>query len=248
MDTPEAKITSKLNVVANRLRVSWGTPSRKRKLPDPLDLLIATILSQNTNDVNSHRAFTNLKSAYPNLRELAAVRPGRIETLIRVGGIARKKSKVIVRIVREIALNFGDFDRRNLRKIKREDLIDRLRKLNGIGYKTASCVLLFSLGDDDAFPVDTHVHRILNRLGIVARNNPDKTFLAVRDKIPLGRGYELHLNLIKFGRKTCTAQKPDCRHCELFDVCQWNGRMGEAVPGKKPKLRKDVEFMLLESV
>lgn len=244
----KSKIDLKLKVVAERLRASLGTPRRKSKMPDPLELLIATILSQNTNDINSHKAFINLKSAYPNLRELAAVRPRRIETLIRVGGLARKKSKVIVQVTGEIVRNFDDFDRRALRKLKGRDLLVRLRNLKGVGYKTASCVLLFSLGDDDAFPVDTHVHRILNRLGVVHTPTPDQTFLAVRDEIPKCRGYELHINLIKFGRKTCTAQKPRCHECELFDICKWKGKTRKEAFEKNPRSTRDVEFMLLESV
>jgi endonuclease-3 len=135
-----------------------------------------------------------------------------------------------------------------LRKIEPEELIERLRGLNGVGYKTASCVLLFSLGDDDAFPVDTHVHRILNRLGVINEKTPDKTFLAIRDQIPHGRGYELHINLIKFGRKTCTAQKPRCYECGLYDICTWKEKTVQTPEVKSRSKGRDVEFMVLESI
>ncbi|MGO9481505.1 MAG: endonuclease III domain-containing protein [Candidatus Kryptoniota bacterium] len=217
-------------------------------MPDPLDLLIATILSQNTNDVNSHRAFSNLKSAFPDLRTLANVRPGKIEPLIKVGGIANRKSKVIIQVIKEIREKYTRFDRRSLRKFEREELIEQLRSLNGVGYKTASCVVLFSLGGDDAFPVDTHIHRILNRLGVINEKTPDKTYLAVRNHVPRGRGYELHLNLIKFGRKTCTARKPRCYECGLFDICRWKEKTSQHLEMKKKSGKREVEFMLLESV
>ncbi|MFZ1083254.1 MAG: endonuclease III [Candidatus Kryptoniota bacterium] len=223
-------------------------PHRKRKLPDPLELLVATILSQNTNDVNSHRAFTNLKNVFPDFLSLANAQPRKIESLIKVGGIASKKSKTIVRIVREIKSNFEKFDCRSLRRFARENLIEKLCTMNGIGYKTASCVSLFALGDDDAFPVDTHVHRILNRLGIVKEKTPDKTYLGVKDLIPHRRGYELHINLIKFGRKVCTAQKPKCCGCLLFDLCNWKEKTLQ-VPDKAVNInKKRVEFMVLEKV
>ncbi|HUI28621.1 MAG TPA: hypothetical protein VLX91_00290 [Candidatus Acidoferrales bacterium] len=241
-------VRSELGLVASRLRDSFGVPQRKSRLPAPLDLLIATILSQNTNDVNSHKAYTNLKNRYPDLRMLAKVPPRKIEALIKVGGIANKKSKVIKRVLKEIEWRFKKFDRRSLRKTEREELIEKLRSLNGVGYKTASCVLLFSLGDNDAFPVDTHVHRVLNRLGVVSRTTPDKTFLAVKNQIPTGRGYELHLNLIKFGRRTCTAQKPRCYECSLYDICRWKEKASQVPVLKDKSKRKDFEFMLLEGV
>jgi endonuclease-3 len=242
------KTLQRLGIIASRLRDSFGVPIHKSRLPEPLDLLIATILSQNTNDINSHRAFTNLKDGYPDLRKLMNVKPKKVESLIRVGGIANKKSKVIVRVIQEIADKFEKFDKRSLRKIAREELIEKLRSLNGVGYKTASCVLLFSLGDDDAFPVDTHVHRILNRLGVVNEKTPDKTFLAVRNYIPRGLGYELHLNLIKFGRKTCTARNPRCNECGLYDICRWKQKSDHFQEVTIRKKERDVEFMLLENV
>lgn len=242
------RTSERLEVVASRLRDLFGVPERKRKLPDPLDLLVATILSQNTNDINSHRAYTNLKGRYPDFMALADARPREVERLIRVGGIANKKSKTIVAVVADIKVKFPNFDRKRLRKENTNVLIDMLRELKGVGYKTASCVSLFALGDDDAFPVDTHVHRVLNRIGIAHEKTPDKTYLAVRDSVPKGKGYEIHLNLIKFGRKVCTAQRPRCFECVLFDDCEWNEKTLHA---EKRALRADdkkVEFMLLEEV
>jgi endonuclease III len=241
-------IASRLDAVSTRLRDIFGVPARKRTLPNPLDLLIATVLSQNTNDLNSHKAYINLKKRYDDFLDLATAKPREIERLIKVGGIAKKKSRTIVNLVREVARQFPRFDRKSLRSEDREILIERLRQLNGVGYKTASCVSLFALGDDDAFPVDTHVHRVLNRIGIVREKTPDKTFLAVRNSIPPGKGYEIHINLIKFGRKICTAQRPKCYECTLYDLCKWEEKSLQ-VP--KEHLSADdakVKFMLLEEV
>lgn len=239
---------NRLETVAGRLRDLFGTPERKKKLPDPLELLIATILSQNTNDVNSHRAFVNLKNRYPDFSKLARTEPRDIERLIKVGGIARKKSRTIRKVAREITQTFPQFDRKTLRRTERDILIEQLRELDGVGYKTASCVSLFALGDDNAFPVDTHVHRVLNRIGIVSEKTPDKTFLAVKDCIPPGMGYEIHINLIRFGRKVCTAQNPGCGECVLFDACGWKEKTRQAEGRPQNIDEKKVKFMLLEEV
>lgn len=241
-------VQARLKVVASRLRDLFGAPERKPERPDPLDLLIATILSQNTNDVNSHKAYVHLKNEFPDFLDLADAKPRDIERLIKVGGIANKKSKTIVKVVARIRELFPRFDRRSLRIENRNTLIDRLRELNGVGYKTASCVSLFALGDDSAFPVDTHVHRVLNRLGIAAEKTPDKTYLAVRDSIPAGRGYEIHINLIRFGRKVCTAQRPKCYECNLFDICEWKEKSLQVKGELPPVDDKKVSFMLLEKV
>ncbi len=245
---PLGRPTSKLVVVASRLRDLFGVPQRQRKLPDPLELLIATVLSQNTNDVNSHKAYVNLKSKYPHFLDLADSKASEIVRLIKVGGIANKKSRTIINVVREIRKRFPRFERKILKSEERNSLIDRLRELNGVGYKTASCLSLFALGDDDAFPVDTHVHRVLNRIGIVSEKTPDKTYLAIRDFIPPGMGYEIHINLIRFGRKVCTAQRPKCYDCVIFDLCRWKEKSlnppGEITPVDESKVR----FMHLEEV
>ncbi len=242
------QIETGLQVIASRLRDYLGVPERKRKFPDPLELLIATVLSQNTNDLNSHRAFTNLKTQFPDFPALSHVQPRKIESLIRVGGIANKKSKTIVRLVRDVEKNFKRFDMRSLRKIRRDELIENLCNLNGVGYKTAACVSLFALGDDNAFPVDTHVHRILNRLGVVREKTPDKTYRAVKDLIPRARGYELHINLIKFGRKVCTSQRPKCFECVLYDICRWKDKTTQGPAKVNRRDEERIDFMHLESV
>ncbi len=234
--------------MAGRLRDLFGVPERKKRLPDPLELLIATILSQNTNDLNSHKAFVNLKSRYPDFLRLADASAREVEPLIKIGGIANKKSRTIVRVAGEIRKSFRRFDRRSLRCIDRDVFIEKLRELNGIGYKTAACVSLFALGDDDAFPVDTHVHRVLNRIGVVKEKTPDKTYLAVKDSIPPGRGYEIHINLIRFGRRVCTSQHPRCMKCILFDICEWEEKTSQDQITSKEMDDKKVRFMLLEKV
>lgn len=242
------KIESELHTIAAELRIIFGSPKRKSKLPNPLDLLIATILSQNTNDANSHQAYLNLKAVYPDFFSLADVRPKVIEPLIKVGGIANRKSKVIVRVVKQIQVGFPGFRPTLLKRIDRYELTDRLCQLDGVGYKTASCVLLFALGDDDAFPVDTHIHRILNRIGTVKTGTPDKTYLAVRDAITEGIGYELHLNLIKFGRSICMALKPKCYDCPLNARCRWKDKNRQIPASSSRTKSRKVDFMHLKEV
>ncbi len=247
-DLGSRRIEARLAVVASRLRDMFGVPKRKKKLPDPLDLLIATILSQNTNDINSHKAYTNLKTEYPDFLDLADASPREVERLIKVGGIANRKSKTIIHVVTKIGERFSRFDRKSLRALDRGDLIERLRELDGVGYKTASCVSLFALGDNGAFPVDTHVHRVLNRIGIIAEKTPDKTYLAVKDSIPTGMGFELHINLIRFGRKICSAQRPKCHECVLFDICGWKEKTLQTPDRVASIDERTVRFMLLEEV
>ncbi len=245
---PVGSINTKLETIRRELRLVFGVPERKALLPDPLDLLIATILSQNTNDINSHRAYTNLKKRFPNFMTLSKVKPSVIENLIRVGGIAKRKSKVISKVVSQLESEFPDFRRRSLAKVERNVLIAHLCRLDGVGYKTAACVSLFALGDDNAFPVDTHIHRILNRVGVLATRNPDQTYETIRDSVPDGVGYELHLNLIKFGRKVCTAVRPRCFECPIYARCGWEKKTRQTFQVPPKAGSKKIDFMHLEEV
>ncbi|MBK7444516.1 MAG: hypothetical protein IPJ45_00545 [Ignavibacteria bacterium] len=114
--------------------------------------------------------------------------------------------------------NYGNLDLSFLNEYDDENIYKELLKYDGIGVKTISCVLMFAMRRD-AFPVDTHVHRVLNRLGIVKTNSAEKTFEKTKDIIPKGRKYELHSNLIKFGRNICKAKNPLCGVCFLYSEC-----------------------------
>ena len=209
-------------------------------------MLIATILSQNTNDKNSHRAYTQLRKRYPTWDAVARGPLRSIKAAIRVGGMANQKAPRIKKTLAEVRARYGEYGLSALHKKSNEDVLAELTTMEGVGVKTAACVLLFSMGRD-IFPVDTHVHRICGRLGLANSTLPDKTFEMMRTLVPKGRGYSFHTNLIRFGRKVCRSQNPECGICPLYEECVYEGK-------KKPPFRPtltsslDHDFMLLDNV
>ena len=210
-------------------------------------MLIATILSQNTNDKNSHRAYADLRRRYLAWKDVAHARVGRIASAIRMGGMAQQKSARIKETLAEIRTRYGRYSLSALRRLPDSDVIDELTQFNGVGVKTAACVLLFSLGKD-VFPVDTHVHRICNRLGLANGSKlPEHTFEMMKRLVPKGRAYTLHTNLIRFGRKVCRSQNPACDICPLYDECSYEGKQKRRGV-KRPATNVDHDFMLLDNV
>jgi len=209
--------------INNLLVKHFGVPPRGKKLPDPVDLLIATILSQNTNDKNSYKAFNSLKEKYPGWEEAAELPRKKIEQIIKVAGLGKQKSLAIKNFLTKIKAERGKIDLRYLSKARNEDILNELTSFNGIGIKTASCVLLFSL-DRNVCPVDTHVHRTLNRIGLVKTSSPDKTFYAINEKLPEGIAHQFHTNLIRLGREICKPAKPSCSICPVLKICKYEGK------------------------
>lgn len=185
-----------------------------------LDVLIATKLSQNTTDKSSFKAFTNLKKIYGSWEKISDVSESSIKKAIKVCGLADTKSKEIKSLLNKLKKKFGGLDMEFMHEYSDEEVYEEFLSHKGFGVKTISCVLIFALGRD-AFPVDTHVHRILNRLGIVKTTSAVKTFENAKDIIPKGKKYELHSNLIKFGRNICKAKNPLCSVCFLYDMCEF---------------------------
>lgn len=223
---------------------------RRRKVRgDPLDILIATILSQNTNDINSHRAFENLKKKFPNHYALLNADLKEIEEAIKIGGLARQKAERIKALLGELKERFGKLDLSFLGDLPVDEGMKFLTSFKGVGLKTAGCVLLFGF-NKDVFPVDTHIHRILNRIGIVKTKTPDETFLKVQDLIPNGMAYELHTGLIKFGRVICRAREPLCGICPIYKVCKFEKKKFYRDRSKGLKIAKGEreEFILLDEV
>ncbi len=238
-------IREKVEFTADLLAELYGTPKLRR--PEPakiLDVLIATKLSQNTTDKSSYKAFTQLRSL-GSWEEIARTKETDIRHSIKVCGLANTKAKDIKIMLGELLAKFGTLDLRFMRDFDNETIYKELLSLRGIGVKTASCVLVFALGRD-VFPVDTHVHRVLNRLGIAKTSTAEKTFSEVSEIIPEGRKYELHTNLIKFGRNICRAVNPHCSACGLYEICTIKER-------KKRKSMKSVSasennFLILEEI
>jgi len=206
-----------LLAIARRLGRQFGVP--RRRLTDPLDELIQTVLSQNTSDLNSGRAFRSLKAAFPTWDGLARARPAAVEEAIRVGGLARTKSRRILQILAAVRRREGGFDLRRLRRLDPPGARRRLEGITGVGPKTQACVLLFACRKP-AFPVDTHVHRIVGRLGLVPpRASAARAQALLEPHVPEARALDLHLNLIRLGREVCRPRAPQCGRCPLRRRC-----------------------------
>ncbi len=216
----KSKLSRSITEINILLAEKFGIPERSKNLPDPLDLLIATILSQNTNDNNSYKAYSNLKSNYPDWEMLKSVSEEELEVVIISAGLAKQKSATIKNVINTLSETNDKLSLDFLRKKTDEEIIEYLTNFNGIGVKTASCVLMFSL-ERNVCPVDTHVHRTLNRIGLVKTSSPDKTFSKINKDFPNGIAHQFHTNLIKLGRIFCKGQKPSCSFCPVNEICKF---------------------------
>lgn len=204
--------------IDNRLTECYGRPPLRPRRP-LLDVLIETILSQNTSDINSLRAYQNLRRVFPDWRRLAESEPRRVAVAIRQGGLANIKSKRIVKIVRDLIREHGRPSLEHLRSKKPEAAYQSLKEIEGVGPKTAACTLLF--GDGMAiFPVDTHIYRVCKRLGWVLPKEGREAFQErFRRLVPERAVYRFHLNLIEHGRRVCRPRNPACLVCCLKRLC-----------------------------
>ncbi|MCS6988275.1 MAG: endonuclease III [Chloroherpetonaceae bacterium] len=217
--------------IATRLEKIYGVPRRVKQeaqgavpfQPDLLDELVGTILSQNTSDANSSRAFQSLKKTFPTWRDVLKAPTRKLANAIKVGGLSNVKAKRIKAILSELFVKTGALSLAHLDAMTTEDAMTYLRRFKGVGFKTAACVMMFGLGRDIC-PVDTHIHRILNRLGLMKTKNADETFRQLQPLLPKGKAYSLHVNLIRHGKRVCKAQKPNCLACVFADDCAFAQR------------------------
>jgi endonuclease-3 len=185
----------------------------------PLDELVLTILSQNTNDTNRDRAYAELRRTLPRWDDVADAPLPVVERAIRGGGLAPTKAPRIRAVLRALRDRGITLDDRALRRIRHDRLFELLIALPGVGPKTAACVLLFSL-DHPYFPVDTHVHRVAIRFGLVPPNaSAVQTQEQLQAALAPDEMYEVHMNLIRHGRHVCVALRPICSQCVLNDLC-----------------------------
>lgn len=217
--------------VQRRLRASQGAFVPHPRLPI-IDELVATLLSQHTSDINSGRAFERLKAAFPSWEQVADAPSGEVEDAIRCGGMASQKARRIRQILAAIEEREGSIDLRRLSDLDDAAVETYLRSLPGVGPKTAACVLAFAMGRQ-AFPVDTHVHRIAARLGWVpAASTAEQAHQILAALVPPAIKYDLHVALIEHGRTVCRAQQPRCGTCVLRDLCGFGvgreSRQGES--------------------
>ena len=215
--------------VHRRLLEAYGQPRWRRPLP-PVAELVSTILSQNTNDLNRDRAFAALRAAFPTWEAVRDAPASAVTQAIRPAGLANQKGPRIQAVLRAITEERGRLDLRFLRRLPPNQAADWLMRFKGVGRKTASIVLLFSLGLP-AFPVDTHIHRLSGRLGLrPPRASLDQTHDLLARTFPPETYYAAHLNLIRHGRQVCRARKPDCPACVLRRICPYGRRILQARP------------------
>lgn len=212
-------LDEKTSHVARLLEQAMGVPTLDNPL-DPLDNLMLTLLSQNTNDVNRDLAYQRLRQQFPTWEAVMTADRQAVADAIRPAGLANQKSERMQAILRWIQAQYGKLNLACLCEMSPQQAIDTFCQLKGIGIKTISVVLAFSCGVD-IFPVDTHVHRLCRRLGLVPTDttSAERTFALMQARVPEGKAYSLHLNLIQHGRRICKARKPLCAQCVLLALC-----------------------------
>jgi len=201
----------------------YGEPLWRPHL-DPISELVSTILSQNTNDVNRDRAFQSLRARFPTWEAVCEADLGEVKEAIRIAGLANHKGPAIQRALRHIWKQRGDLSLDFLKDLPVEEAKAWLVGIKGVGPKTAAIVLLCSLGLP-AFPVDTHVHRVTGRLGLIGpRVTREKAHVVLEELLPAELYYAFHLNVIRHGRQVCAARNPKCEVCTLTGLCEYYAR------------------------
>lgn len=213
-------MTKRAQRICDILIEEYGNEIATRRLP-PVDELIVTILSQNTADVNTSRAFARLNEKFSNWEELLEAPDEEIEDAIRVSGFFRIKTERIKAALSEIRERVGALDLSHLEEMPLAEAKEWLTSLHGVGPKTAAIVLLFSFGRP-ALPVDTHVWRVTKRLGLIdGDTSREKAHELLEDIIPKSCIFSLNHNLVTHGRSICRARKPLCEQCVLRQDCDY---------------------------
>lgn len=216
-------IKDKIRKITKLLRKAYGAP-KPRKTP-PVDELVRTILSQNTSDKNSVPAFWALKKRFGSWERVLEAPAVSIAATIKHAGLANIKSARIIGVLRQIKKREGKISLARLKGMSVEDGLKYLKSLEGVGPKTAACVLLFSFGKS-VMPVDTHIFRVAKRLGLIAADiDIEEAHKILTSAIPKDLIYELHLGIISHGRQTCRASGPKCGSCVLYGMCFSKGKL-----------------------
>jgi endonuclease-3 len=227
------------DIVLERLGKRYDHPTWAAPRVDTVSELVLTILSQNTADTNSFTAFTALRARYASWAEVLDAPLDELELVLRPGGLAPTKSRRIKAVLAEVhdATN-GSWDLSFLGEWPLEEARAWLTGLPGIGRKTAAIVLLFGFGRP-ALPVDTHVHRVALRLGLIPpRTDVARAHLLLEAALQPDEMYPFHVELIRHGRDTCRAPRPICGLCPLTDVCPYFelARRGKAPVSPIPRV------------
>ncbi len=206
--------------IIQNLERAYGVPENKRA-GDPLDMLIGIILSQATSDVNSRRTFAALKARFPTWDKALRARESTTAATIKAGGLAKQKAKVIKRLLQQLKAQHGTLDLSFLHDMPAADASTYLAQFRGVGPKTAACTLLFACRKN-VFPLDTHIFRVLRRVGLIPPRCSDRRAHEIMDaRVPAGKFYSLHVNLIRHGRTLCRPREPLCARCPIVEYCAY---------------------------
>ena len=210
----------KYQPIAALLEEAYGYPTWRPAL-DPVDELVSTILSQNTSDTNRDMAFEALKQRYPSWEAVCEAPTGEVAAPIRSAGLSHQKAPRIQAALRRIAAEQGRITLDFVAEMPVEEAKAWLTGFHGIGPKTAAIILLFAFGKP-AFPVDTHVHRVTKRLGLIGpKTSAEQAHRELEAIIPPDDYYPAHLNIIRHGRRVCQARRPRCEVCPLTAHCDY---------------------------
>jgi endonuclease-3 len=220
MTVEKMRLRNKALEVQARLVQAFGA-RRRRSHPDAVEELVSTILSQNTNDGLRDRAFRSLRGRFPAWEEVRDAPEQEVAEAIQMAGLSKQKAPAIQRALRHIYAESGEWSLDFLRDMTVQDAKQWLTAIKGVGPKTAAIVLLFAL-EMPAFPVDTHIHRVSKRLGLIPANaSREKAHDLLEAVLPPSAYVPAHLNLIRHGREVCQARKPRCVVCVLRDLCEY---------------------------
>jgi endonuclease-3 len=207
--------------IIQNLERAYGVPVNKWDGWDVLDMLVSVILSQATSDVNSDRTYDALKQRFPTWDAVLRARESTIADTIRTGGLANQKAAVIKNLLRQIKERNGSLDLSFLRDASPEEAAHYLSQFRGVGPKTVACTLLFACGTE-IFPLDTHIFRVLRRVGLIPPKCSDEFAHAVMNRlVPPGKFYPFHVNLIRHGRALCRPRDPVCERCPIVEYCDY---------------------------
>ncbi|HEX8707958.1 MAG TPA: hypothetical protein VF723_06815 [Pyrinomonadaceae bacterium] len=209
-----------LGYIIQNLERTYGVPVNECA-SDPLDMLVEVILSQATSDTNSRRTFAALKARFPTWEAVLRARVSTLAETIRSGGLANQKAAVIKDILRQLKAEHGSLDLGFLHELPAAEAARYLSQFRGIGPKTIACTLLFACRKN-IFPLDTHIFRILRRVGLIPQKCTDARAHEIMNAlVPPGKFYSFHVNLIRHGRALCRPREPLCERCPVIEYCDY---------------------------
>ena len=219
MESNAAEVQARIAILNRLLAEVYGPQARSEH--DALETLMLTILSQNTNDVNRDRAYRELRRRFPTWESVRDAAPAEVVDAIRIAGLANQKGPRMQEALLAITARSGSLTLDFLGQMDMNEARAWLMSIKGVGPKTAAIVLCFAFGQP-AFPVDTHVHRVTRRLGLIGpKVGREQAHVILEALVPPEMCYAFHLNLIEHGRRLCKAGRPLCEICPLRPYCQY---------------------------